>query len=102
MKTKRILVTGASGFIGRPLVAALLRAGYAVRAATRSHVSFPNSVEVAIVPDFLNPVDWNPILQGVDIIVHLAGLVHSKIPELSLIHISEPTRLGMISYAVFC
>jgi nucleoside-diphosphate-sugar epimerase len=81
MKTKRVLVTGASGFIGRPLVAALLRAGYAVRAATRSHVSFPNSVEVAIVPDFLNPIDWNPILQGVDIIVHLAGLVHSKIPE---------------------
>src|SRR5450756_2893097 len=24
------------------------------------------------------------------------------VPELSLIHISEPTRLGMISYAVFC
>src|SRR5450756_2703004 len=24
------------------------------------------------------------------------------IPGLSLIHISEPTRLGMISYAVFC
>ena len=23
-------------------------------------------------------------------------------PKLSLIHISEPTRLGMISYAVFC
>ena len=23
-------------------------------------------------------------------------------PYLSLIHISEPTRLGMISYAVFC
>src|SRR5665648_1211286 len=26
--------------------------------------------------------------------------LHAK--ELSLIHISEPTRLGMISYAVFC
>eukprot|EP00825_Cyclidium_porcatum_P031391 TRINITY_DN33249_c0_g1_i1.p1 TRINITY_DN33249_c0_g1~~TRINITY_DN33249_c0_g1_i1.p1 ORF type:complete len:142 (-),score=19.57 TRINITY_DN33249_c0_g1_i1:7-432(-) len=25
-----------------------------------------------------------------------------NLPELSLIHISEPTRLGMISYAVFC
>ena len=24
------------------------------------------------------------------------------VPRLSLIHISEPTRLGMISYAVFC
>src|SRR5450756_1252897 len=26
----------------------------------------------------------------------------SAAPSLSLIHISEPTRLGMISYAVFC
>src|SRR5450756_2861429 len=25
-----------------------------------------------------------------------------KVHDLSLIHISEPTRLGMISYAVFC
>src|SRR5450759_5498321 len=27
---------------------------------------------------------------------------HLRILKLSLIHISEPTRLGMISYAVFC
>src|SRR5450756_2074857 len=31
------------------------------------------------------------------------GLAHAvMVSELSLIHISEPTRLGMISYAVFC
>src|SRR5450759_90282 len=29
-------------------------------------------------------------------------LLKKTIKELSLIHISEPTRLGMISYAVFC
>src|SRR5450759_4037714 len=28
--------------------------------------------------------------------------IYSPINNLSLIHISEPTRLGMISYAVFC
>jgi nucleoside-diphosphate-sugar epimerase len=81
MKIKRVLVTGASGFIGRPLVAALLRAGYAVRAVTRRQVSFPDSVEVAIVPDLLNPIDWNPVLRGVDIIVHLAGMAHSRIAD---------------------
>src|SRR5450759_5788450 len=32
-----------------------------------------------------------------------AGSIGSKaVDKLSLIHISEPTRLGMISYAVFC
>src|SRR5450759_3479610 len=81
METKRVLVTGASGFVGRPLVAALLRVGYAVRAVTRRQVSFPDSVETAIVPDLKNPIDWNPILKGVDIIIHLAGLAHSKILE---------------------
>src|ERR1035441_4217642 len=81
MKTKRVLVTGASGFIGRPLVDALLRAGYAVRAVTRRQGSFPDSVEVAIIPDLKNHIDWNPILRGVDIVIHLAGMVHSEIPE---------------------
>ena len=31
-----------------------------------------------------------------------AGIVRYCLKYLSLIHISEPTRLGMISYAVFC
>jgi UDP-glucose 4-epimerase len=81
--TKRVLVTGASGFVGRPLVTALLRAGYAVRAATRRPASFPKPVEVVIVPDFTNPIDWKPILQGADIVVHLAGLVHADDQHIS-------------------
>src|SRR5450756_659130 len=31
-----------------------------------------------------------------------AALATAQLDVLSLIHISEPTRLGMISYAVFC
>src|SRR5665648_857856 len=33
---------------------------------------------------------------------YIKGRLNTKVYILSLIHISEPTRLGMISYAVFC
>ncbi len=79
MTTQRVLVTGASGFIGRPMVAALLRAGYTVRAVTRRPVSFPNGVEAVTIPDLGNPIDWAPILQGVDSIIHLAGRAHGPV-----------------------
>jgi len=70
-------VTGASGFVGRPLVSGLLRAGYAVRAAARQAVKFPEPVEIAMVPDFSQPVDWSAVLQDVDIVIHAAGLAHA-------------------------
>jgi nucleoside-diphosphate-sugar epimerase len=79
MTAQRVLVTGASGFIGRPMVAALLRAGYAVRAAARRPVSFPDAVEAVTITDLRNPIDWAPILQGVDSIVHLAGRAHGPV-----------------------
>ena len=81
MKTKRILVTGPSGFVGRPLVDALLRAGYLVRVATRRQVSFPKAVEIVIIPDLKNLVDWAPVLQGVDVVIHMAALAHSRVAD---------------------
>src|SRR5450756_1849345 len=33
---------------------------------------------------------------------HFVEEEQAPVPSLSLIHISEPTRLGMTSYAVFC
>jgi nucleoside-diphosphate-sugar epimerase len=77
VRARRVLVTGASGFVGQPLVHALVRAGYAVRAATRRPMSFPDPVDVVIVPDFAGPIDWQPILFGMDVVVHAAGLAHA-------------------------
>ncbi len=77
-RSKLILVTGASGFVGRPLVAALCRAGYAVRAATRHPIPFPEQVDLTIVPDFRNIVRWKPIVANVDVVIHLAGLAHTN------------------------
>jgi UDP-glucose 4-epimerase len=76
-RRRTILVTGASGFVGRPLVASLAAAGYAVRATARAAAAVPPGVELTLVPDFAGPVDWDPILRGIDLVVHMAGLVHA-------------------------
>ncbi len=72
-------MTGASGFIGRPLTAALVSASHQVRAAVRNRRghTFPAGVEVALLPDFAGAVDWPPLVAGMDAIVHLAGIAHA-------------------------
>jgi UDP-glucose 4-epimerase len=79
----RILVTGASGFIGRALVAELADAGHSVRAAMRQPADiFPRSVEVIAVSDLTRPVEWRPLLRDIDTVVHLAGIAHAG-PEIA-------------------
>ena len=74
-----VLVTGASGFIGSAVVGALAHDGHTVRAAVRRpHLSFPDGVEVMQHPDLAQAFDWQPLLQDVDQVVHLAGIAHTK------------------------
>lgn len=76
----RVLVTGASGFIGGAVVPALLSAGYDVRAASRRKPSFAVPVETAIHGDLRGDdpcTCWPGLLAGVDAVVHLAGIAHT-------------------------
>lgn len=74
----RILVTGATGFIGRAAVASLAAAGHVVRAAVRA-LPAPFADEVEAVPhgDLAGAVDWRPLVAGMDAIIHLAGIAHA-------------------------
>ena len=74
-----VLLTGASGFVGRHLLPSLVEAGYAVRAAVRpsSRMVSAEGIEVVRVPNFEDGVDWTEALAGVSAVVHLAALAHT-------------------------
>lgn len=72
----RVLVTGAGGFIGKALCAALAAAQVDHVGAVR--VARPDATpsrDLAVLGDFA-AADWTSALQGVDAIVHLAGRAH--------------------------
>ena len=72
----KFLVTGANGFVGKPLCAELLRQGQSVRAALRSANSPVENVEMAAVGSIDGKTDWTEALRGVGVVIHLAARVH--------------------------
>jgi nucleoside-diphosphate-sugar epimerase len=76
---RRVLITGASGFIGRRLTGALAKMGWQVRAASRdsSTIQTASGVERVAMPDLERPVDWPALLDGASHVVHLAGIAHA-------------------------
>jgi nucleoside-diphosphate-sugar epimerase len=70
-----VMVTGATGFIGRALCASLAANGYDVVAASRQ-VGMPLSagMRAVQVPEIGAETDWNDALEGCAYIVHCAGM----------------------------
>lgn len=86
---KTVLLTGASGYIGKHITLQLLNQGYAVRASVRS-LSKSDEVRDAVRPHLLNTSEldshlsfveldlekdagWDAALKGVDVLMHTAS-----------------------------
>ena len=77
LSASRILVTGATGFVGRALLRRLVADGRRVRAATRgTPAALAAQAEAVAVGDIGPDTDWRAALAGIDAIVHLAARAH--------------------------
>ena len=92
-----ILLTGASGFIGRHLADALLAHGHDVIVASRKpgHAARPGLREVAA--DFsrdIEPAAWLSRLAGVDVVINAVGILReSPGQRFELLHERAPRAL---------
>jgi nucleoside-diphosphate-sugar epimerase len=100
--TDHVLVTGATGFVGRHLCQRLAAGGYRVRVALRNPGPMPaGATDAVVVGDIGSRTDWSEALQEVDHVVHAAGRVHSKdATEASASLCTETNVLGTQSLAV--
>ncbi|WP_034299669.1 SDR family oxidoreductase [Herbaspirillum sp. RV1423] len=73
-----LLITGATGFVGKALISALAtNPQYVLRACVRrDNIIFPDNVDLIKVPDLAAETDWHAALEGIDTIVHAAARVH--------------------------
>jgi nucleoside-diphosphate-sugar epimerase len=69
----KVLVTGATGFVGTALCDVLTASGYGVVPAVRGRSGMPHEV---VVGNLDASTDWQDALSGCDAVVHLAARVH--------------------------
>jgi nucleoside-diphosphate-sugar epimerase len=74
---RKIVITGARGYIGRALVGSLANQGYGLRLVSRAVVtSFAGRTDAAIEhvqADLCNEENWRTLLMGADAVVHLSS-----------------------------
>lgn len=93
--TKRCLVTGATGALGPSVIRAFRDAGYDVRALVRRTHDLDALGDVEIVRgDVTDPASLARAMADVDVVVHLAALLHIVNPSPELASEYERVNVG--------
>lgn len=75
---RRVLITGATGFLGRYFFKHLAEAGWAITGALRGDIGrpLPFPMRRVNVGTIGRHTDWTAAMAGVEAVVHLAGMAH--------------------------
>ncbi|KAK0494612.1 hypothetical protein EDD18DRAFT_1400859 [Armillaria luteobubalina] len=110
MASERILVTGATGFLGSHVVIKALESGYSVRGTVRSPSkakevrnfwsSYGDRFDTAIVPDLIDG-DYTEALKGISAVIHVASPFIRSVndPRKDLL---DPARQGTVKVLEAC
>lgn len=72
----KILVTGASGFVGKALCNALIAHGHLVRGVYRNNKKVNPNIESVFIDDINGDTNWDDALKEIDVVIHLAARAH--------------------------
>ncbi len=90
----RVLLTGAYGFIGSAIAAALVRAGHVVVPAVRRPRPGDDPVIACDMGRDVRPENWLPLLAGIDAVVNCAGILRERRGEsFQAVHVDAPMAL---------
>jgi nucleoside-diphosphate-sugar epimerase len=92
-----LALTGATGFIGQHLLRELPKRGHRLRVLLRRPAALPTSTASAVIGDLARPRNMAAALEGVDAVIHSAGLAHamSGIPEDDYRVINTEATIGL-------
>ena len=98
LEGKKVLVTGAGGFIGFSLCRFLVAQEcqvFAVLRDERQLYELANEVTPIVIDDLCEVDSWQNMLTGIDAVVHLAGYVHERAGNLSEQARQQCTRINV-------
>jgi len=72
----RVMITGATGFVGKALCKELARQKYSILASSRTACKPVDDINFIHTGEINGETKWNDVLHNVDIVIHLAARVH--------------------------